>query len=171
MGWRRACQVLTLAGVVPDPPGVEEAATGRYHVSCAGTGELPHAQPTAIGPENARVRAGGRRRRSSQRPCGHHGDRVKDRQAWCTGTTWHTRTWGMFTHGSPRATSDLMASAGSLRRRAVSKHHAGKRSASKDARSVWRGGKTVKSYLSLPARDTRSRNGYYVSIPSPITQG
>ena len=26
----------------------------------------------------------------------------------------------------------------------------GKRSASKDARSVWKGGKTVKSYLSLP---------------------
>jgi hypothetical protein len=27
----------------------------------------------------------------------------------------------------------------------------GKRSASKDARSVWKGGKTVKSYLSLPS--------------------
>jgi hypothetical protein len=29
----------------------------------------------------------------------------------------------------------------------------GKRSASKDARSVWKGGKTVKSYLSLPMSD------------------
>src|SRR5262249_222326 len=29
-------------------------------------------------------------------------------------------------------------------------HCAGKRSASKDVRSVWKGGKTVKSYLSLP---------------------
>ena len=30
MAWRRACQVRTLAGVVPHPPGVEEAATGCY---------------------------------------------------------------------------------------------------------------------------------------------
>ena len=32
MGWRRVCQVLTLAGVVPDPPGVEEAAMGCYRL-------------------------------------------------------------------------------------------------------------------------------------------
>src|SRR2546428_10206121 len=43
-----------------------------------------------------------------------------------------------------------MALAGSLHRRAVSNHHAGKQSALKGARSVWKGGKTVKSYLSLP---------------------
>ena len=30
------------AYVVPDPPGVEQAATGHYHVVHAGTGELPH---------------------------------------------------------------------------------------------------------------------------------
>jgi hypothetical protein len=41
-GWRRASQGLTLRGVVPDPPGVEEVATGRSSVSCAGTGELPY---------------------------------------------------------------------------------------------------------------------------------
>ena len=29
------------ACVVPDPPGVEQAATGRYHVVHTGTGELP----------------------------------------------------------------------------------------------------------------------------------
>src|SRR2546428_569724 len=46
-----------------------------------------------------------------------------------------------------------MALAGSLHRRAVSNHHAGKRSALKGARSVWKGGKTVKSYLSLPASE------------------
>jgi hypothetical protein len=38
----------------------------------------------------------------------------------------------------------------SLHRLAVSNHHAGKRIALKGARSVWKGGKTVKSYLSLP---------------------
>src|SRR5437870_4278786 len=43
-----------------------------------------------------------------------------------------------------------MAVVGSLHRRAVSNHGAGKRRASKEARSVWKGGKTVKSYLSLP---------------------
>jgi hypothetical protein len=31
-GWRRAYQVLTLVGVVPDPPGVEEVATGRFQL-------------------------------------------------------------------------------------------------------------------------------------------
>jgi len=31
-GWRRIGQVLTLAGVVPDPLGVEEAATGCYRL-------------------------------------------------------------------------------------------------------------------------------------------
>src|SRR6266704_1414065 len=45
-----------------------------------------------------------------------------------------------------------MALAGSLQRRAVLNHHAGKRSALKGARSVWKGGKTVKSYLSLLLR-------------------
>src|SRR5437870_5297059 len=47
-----------------------------------------------------------------------------------------------------------MALVGSLPRRAVSNHHAGKRRASKDARAVWKGGKTVKSYLSLPKQTT-----------------
>ena len=31
-GWRRAYQVLTLVGVVPHPPGVEEVATGRFQL-------------------------------------------------------------------------------------------------------------------------------------------
>jgi len=113
MAWRRACQVRTLAGVVPDLPGVEEAATGRY-VSCAGTGELPHRFTYVVGHDNASVREGGRRRRSSQMPRCHDGDRVKVRQAWCTETASETRTWGMFTKGSLCATSDPRAVAGSL---------------------------------------------------------
>src|SRR5712691_7999756 len=48
-----------------------------------------------------------------------------------------------------------MALAGSLGSRAVSNHCAGKRSALKGARSVWKGGKTVKSYLSLPPKAQR----------------
>jgi hypothetical protein len=108
--------------------------------------------PTLVGHENANVREGGRRRRSSQRPDCNGLDTVKVRQAWCTEPTGHTRTWGTFTKGSLCATSDLVAVAGSLHKRAASNHHAGKRSASKGARSVWKGGKTVKSYLSLPDR-------------------
>jgi hypothetical protein len=34
MGRRRVCHFLTLAGVVPNPPGVEEAATGCYRLLC-----------------------------------------------------------------------------------------------------------------------------------------
>jgi hypothetical protein len=33
-------------------------------------------------------------------PHGHHEDRVKVRQAWCTETAWQTRTWDTFTRGS-----------------------------------------------------------------------
>ena len=58
------------------------------------------ASPTVVGHDNASVRAGGRRRRSSQTPRGNGGDRVKVRQAWCTETASETRTWGMFTKGS-----------------------------------------------------------------------
>ena len=48
-----------MAGVIPDPPGVEGAATGRYDVSCAGTGELPHRLTYVVEYENASVREGG----------------------------------------------------------------------------------------------------------------
>lgn len=58
------------------------------------------ARPTPVGHENASVRAGGRRRRSSQTPGGNGPDTVKVRQAWCTETTSQTRTWGKFTMGS-----------------------------------------------------------------------
>jgi hypothetical protein len=60
-------------------------------------------------------------------------------------------------NGSPRATSDLMASAGSLRRRAVSSHDAGKRSASKGTRFVWSGGKAAEPYRSLPSETASDR--------------
>src|SRR6266571_181249 len=52
-----------------------------------------------------------------------------------------------------------MALAGSLGSRAVSTHCAGKRSALKGARSVWKGGKTVKSYLSLPSIASEWKGG------------
>ncbi len=120
-------------------------------VSGVGTGELAPASPTLGGHDNARVREGGRRRRSSPRPGCHGLAMVQVRQAWCTAPRGQTRTWGMLTKGSLCATSDPRALAGSLHRRAVSNHQAGKRSASQGARSVWQGGKTVKSYLSLPS--------------------
>ena len=65
---------------VPDPLGVEQAATGRYHVSYGGTGELRHRCAPAVGRENASVRDGGRRRRSSQTPGCNGQDMVKVRQ-------------------------------------------------------------------------------------------
>src|SRR6266581_8357867 len=151
MGWCRACRVRTSASVVPSCTRRRGGSYGLLFVCCAGTGELPHRVTYVVGHENASVREGGRRRRSSQRPGCNGLDTVKVRQAWCTGPAEHTRTWGTFTKGSLCATSDLRALAGSLHRRAVSNHHAGKRSALKGARSVWKGGKTVKSYLSLPA--------------------
>jgi len=58
------------------------------------------ATPTGVGSENARMRKGGRRRRSSPMLRCNDGDTVKVRQVWCTGTASHTRTWGMFIMGS-----------------------------------------------------------------------
>src|SRR4030095_15574253 len=136
MGWWRACQVRTLAGVGPDPPGVKEAATGRYCLWRWHWGTPTPLLPTLVGHENASVRAGGRRQRRRQTPRGHDGDRVKVCQAWCPEPTGQTRTWGMFTKGSRGAPRALRALAGALHRRAVSNYQAGKRSALKDARSV-----------------------------------
>jgi hypothetical protein len=58
------------------------------------------ARPPSVGHDNASVREGGRRRRSSQMPGCNGQDRVKVRQAWCTEPTWQTRTGGKFTMGS-----------------------------------------------------------------------
>jgi hypothetical protein len=55
-------------------------------------GNSPTARPTLVGHENASVRQGGRRRRSSQMPCGNDMDTVKDRQVWGTETTSQTQT-------------------------------------------------------------------------------
>jgi len=123
-------------------------ALGNSHTAC----------PTSGGHDHARVRAGGRRRRRSQRPRWNDGERVQVRQAWGTETASATRTWGLLTTGSLCATSDPRAVAGSLCSRAVSNHGAGKRSALQGARSVWQGGKTVKSYLSLPSKLTVGPN-------------
>ncbi len=112
------------------------------------------AYPPLGGHEHARVREGGRRQRRSQTPRRHDGDTVKVCQAWYTAPTEPTRTWGMLTKGSLRATSDLMALAGSLHRRAVSNHQTGKRSALKGARSVWKGGKDCKVLPILTAERT-----------------
>ena len=76
---------------------------GRYGLLSSLALELGNSQtalPTAVGHENASVRAGGRRRRSSQMPGCNGPDRVKVRQAWCTETASQTRTWGKFTMGS-----------------------------------------------------------------------
>jgi len=76
---------------------------GRYGSLSALALELGNshaASPTAVGHENASVRTGGRRRRSSQMPRGNAGDRAKVRQVWCTETAWQTQTWDMFTRGS-----------------------------------------------------------------------
>jgi hypothetical protein len=131
MGGCRAYHVLTLISVVPLGTRRRGGRYGLRFVCCAGTGERPHRFTYVVGHENARVREGGRRRRSSQRPGCNGLDTVQVRQAWCPEPTEHTRTWGRFTKGSLCATSDLMALAGSLHRRAVSNHHAGKRSALK----------------------------------------
>src|SRR6266704_699613 len=100
MGWCRACRVRTSASVVSVCTRRRGGSYGWLYVCCAGTGELPHRSTYVVGHENASVREGGRRRRSSQRPVCNGLDTVKVRQAWCTGPTEHTRTWGMFTKGS-----------------------------------------------------------------------
>jgi hypothetical protein len=76
---------------------------GRYGLLSALALELGNSQttlPTAVGHDNASARAGGRRRRSSQRPGCNGPDTVKVRQVWCTEPTSHTQTWGKFTMGS-----------------------------------------------------------------------
>jgi len=69
-----------LAHVVPD---TTRRRAGTYGTLVAPAVELGNATPVLPpvgGRENARVRAGGRRRRSSQRPRGKGVDRVKVRQ-------------------------------------------------------------------------------------------
>ena len=80
-GWRRASQVLTLRGVVPDPPGVEEVATGRFQLLCWNQRTPIPLEPTVLGHDHASVREGGRRRRSSHMPSCQEADTVKDPQA------------------------------------------------------------------------------------------
>ena len=99
-GWRRIGQILTLAGVVPDLPGVEEAATGCYQLLRWNWGTPIPLHLPLVGHDNASARAGGRRRRSSQTLGGNGPDKVKVRQVWGTGTTLQTRTWGKFIMGS-----------------------------------------------------------------------
>lgn len=84
---RWACHVSSLVGVVPN---IARRRGGRYGLLSALALELGNpytAMPTSVGCENASMRAGGRRRRSSQMPGCNGPDRVKARQARCTGTT------------------------------------------------------------------------------------
>jgi len=65
------------AHVVPD---TARRRAGTYGTLSAPAGELGNSKPGApplVGRENASVRAGGRRQRSSQRPRCNGGDRVK----------------------------------------------------------------------------------------------
>ncbi len=67
------------AHVVPDPPGVEQAATGHYRLSYWNWGTLIPLAPVR-GREHASVRERGRRRRSSPTPSCNGEDMVKVRQ-------------------------------------------------------------------------------------------
>jgi len=67
------------AHVVPNPPGVEQAATGHNRLSCWNWGTLIPLHP-ARGRENASVRERGRRRRSNPTSSCHGTDMVKVRQ-------------------------------------------------------------------------------------------
>jgi len=76
-GW---CARPPLAHVVPE---TTRCRAGTYGILSAPAVELGNSNPvvpTLVGRENASVRAGGRRRRSSQPPSGNGWDRVKVRQ-------------------------------------------------------------------------------------------
>ena len=76
-GW---CARPPLAHVVPN---TTRRRAGTYGILSAPAVELGNSTPvvpTLVGRENASVRDGGRRRRSSQRPGGNGRDRVKVRQ-------------------------------------------------------------------------------------------
>ena len=57
---RGPCGGLLPVWTVPDPLGVEQAATGRLHVFPDGTGELQHRVPHGRGRANTSRRTGGR---------------------------------------------------------------------------------------------------------------
>src|SRR2546430_4714876 len=101
MGWCRACQVLTLTSVVPVGTRRRGGSYGSFgRLLCWNWGTPTPLEPTVVGHENASVREGGRRWRSSQTPECNAVDTVKDHQVWCTETTEQTRTWGMFPMGT-----------------------------------------------------------------------
>ncbi len=80
----------TVQMLSPDPPGVEQAATGHSQLSHWNWGTL---MPPCLarGRENASVWESGQRRRSNQMPHGNGVDRVKVHQ----GKTLHDRKNGI----------------------------------------------------------------------------
>jgi hypothetical protein len=51
-GGQRAYQILTLAGIVPEPPGIEEATMGCSPLLCWNWGIPTPLLPTSVGHEN-----------------------------------------------------------------------------------------------------------------------
>ncbi len=80
IGTRGAATISTAwADCSVSPSGVKQAATGCYFTSPTGKREL-RCRLARKGRENASVRTGGRRRRSSQTPAGNGPDTAKVRQ-------------------------------------------------------------------------------------------
>ncbi len=150
------------AHVVPDPPGVEQAATGRYRLSYWNGGTLTPLHP-ARGRDNASVRERGRRRRSSPTSSCNGTDMVKVRQEreTCERKLTSVACVSRRHNGLPLVTTAHVPARARCASRPESGNRSGKRSAVKVARSVWDGGTAVKPYLSLPfrPRNRASRSG------------
>lgn len=147
------------AHVVPDPPGVEQAATGHYRLSDWNGGTLTPLCP-ARGRENASVRERGRRRRSSPTSSCNGTDKVKVRQEreTCEREPTSVARVSRRHNGSPLVTTARVPARARCAGRPEPGNRSGKRSAVKVARSVWDGGTAVKPYLSLPiGRKIRGR--------------
>src|SRR2546428_6093771 len=97
MGWCRACQVLTLTSVVPVGTRRRGGSYGSFgRLLCWNWGTPTPLEPTVVGHENASVREGGRRRRSSQTPERNAVDTVKDHQVCGTETHEQAATCSLF---------------------------------------------------------------------------
>jgi len=131
--------------VVPNPPGVEQAATGHYRLSYWNGGTLTPLHP-ARGREHASVRERGRRRRRSPTSSCHGTDMVKVRQEreTCERKLPSVACVSRRHNGLPLVTTARVPGRARCAGRPESGNRSGKRSAVKVARSVWDGGTAVK---------------------------
>ena len=141
------------AHVVPNPPGVEQAATGHDRLSYGNWGTLTPLDPVR-GRAHASVRERGRRRRRSPTPSCHGADMVKVRQEreTCERELTSVAFVSRRHNGMPLVTTAHVPARVRCAGRPESGNRSGKRSAVKVARSVWDGGTAVKPNLSLHAR-------------------